>query len=725
MNYYNKLQKYLGKVNYAGGANRLHIPNLTLANLDDYQVNAGGGGATTYHNGFQGYCMQSTTTREERMIVWLNGNWYLLDEYAIRYAGRNNIRLTDNIDDAPSGFSYHIAAPPEAQPEAPPEAPPEARHVPDIAVPDDIFAEVHYVAPQPRMPPREYRFKKDGYKELEECIVDIGDNWLPRETPADFVIDRSGIKNSDRSKFDNMINVLKKFNSRFDEIWNELYTVILESSGLFYDENYQFNPADNTKYGLLILKSIYDVQKTVKKFKDGDDICIYGYSPHSKRQCRNFNGIRQDKLTNDLLHWPNKLCDLDQSPAKKAVLKKDARGNVVLFKGKPVYESYALPPGCSDHIHQICTFLHIHTIITHPDASKKQIDFQLVAHNPEHNVSPVVYYIGFKTLPLLGKWYRDKPFTNKAEPQCKFDDDDFVKIIGDLEVVQTRLQIPTFRKDWISKITKLNYNASYDCTSARVKIARLYSKKYNEENEIHGAPAINDIDITSDSLRANGLTSFIYFRTIDIVNLESTDAPAPEPVYALAPVPAPAPEEEAPEPELTEDRAKEKIRKTLATIQRSIISYQTEVELLDRSKYLRDEKNRLNKLAVEAIRKIPGDKKEQVQSLIELIISDLDTLSAKATDLDTDIPKFVDGLKRVKDEHTTTRAKFENPAIPKLALYAELFTPNSLVLRALNNVPVFIEKRLKRLRMELQKFIIDTKKRIEDHIAGITIYKFK
>ena len=147
MNYYDKLQKYIGKVNYVGGANQLHIPNLTLANLDDYQVNGGGGAATTYHNGFQGYCMKSTTTHEERMIVWLNGNWYLLDEYAIEYVRGNNIRLTDNIHDAPIGFSYYIAAPPEA-----PRHPVQVD--PDI---DDIFLDrpLPVVARDPRMPPRE------------------------------------------------------------------------------------------------------------------------------------------------------------------------------------------------------------------------------------------------------------------------------------------------------------------------------------------------------------------------------------------------------------------------------------------------------------------------------------------------------------------------------------------------------------------------------------------
>lgn len=598
---------------------------------------------------------------------------------------------------------------------------------------NDIFADTPHVY---RMMPREYKFKEGGFDYLKECIIDIRDNFLPPVTPDSFEIDTSGIKASDRIKFNIMINVLKTFEKRFDEIWNELYTLLLESSGLCYDVNYPYEPHDSTKYGLLILKSIYNEMKGIKKFKDGDDICIYGYSAHSQRQCRNFNGISQNELAYNLLHWPNKACPNDGDPEKQAVIQKDAKGRPLKADGTIaksqkdyVYLQDTMKAGCELHRNNNCPYLHRITIIKVPGAPKsstetcKQIDFQLIAHDPEHNVPPVVLFKGFQTLKSSGKWYRDEPFTNKLAPQCKFDVSDFVKINGDLDRIRSNLEIPDFTKDWKSKITKLNFNASNECISARVKIARIFSNTYDDLNEMHGHPVINNIDITNASLRAVGLTSFVYFRTIDILNLESTDAPAPEPVYVPAPAPVPK-EEDAPEPKLTEDTAKEKIRKTLATIQRSIILYETEKDLLSVSEYITNEEKRLNKLAANVVTKISTDKKEQVRELIDLIKKELESLLQKVKEIDDDMPNILGGLERLKELVKINRTKLDNPTISKLELYAELFEPNSLILRAINNVPIYIEK-LRKMRIQLQKFIIDTKKSIENHIMNIEVFNFK
>jgi hypothetical protein len=278
-----------------------------------------------------------------------------------------------------------------------------------------------------------------------------------------------------------MINVLKTFEKRFDEIWNELYTLLLESSGLCYDVNYPYDPHDSTKYGLLILKSIYNEMKDMKKFKDGDDICIYGYSTHSQRQCKNFSGISQNKLAYNLLHWPNKDCPHDGDPEKQAIIQKDAKGRPLKADGTIaksqkdyVYLHSATKAGCELHRNNNCSYLHRITEIKVPGTPKnstetcKQIDLQLIAHDPEHSIPPVVLFKGFQTLKLNGKWYRDEPFTNKLSPQCKFDVNDFIKINGDLDRIRANLEIPDFTKDWKSKITKLNFNAGNECTSARI-----------------------------------------------------------------------------------------------------------------------------------------------------------------------------------------------------------------------------------------------------------------
>jgi len=327
-------------------------------------------------------------------------------------------------------------------------------------------------------PKRLYEFKEGGFQQLEIDINELIVPDLPAEINPKFNF--KGIHYYNRLEAEKMIRILKLdgFIPRFNELWSEIYDMILHQGYEYYTINYPYNVNDNTDYGLIILKSIYDYFKyrrnakgqLVKVFADNDDICERGYSPHIHRLCRSFSGI----YATDLLHWPDmsRICDNDNAP-------RSANND---------------KPGCRRHRNEkSCCHYHKNTPL---DPKLCQAEFKRdVCHQSDFVISEgpvVVLFKGFQTLPNNGKWFKDLTPLDTINT-CDFAINDRVTIL-DQGIRSTIGNVPSkIVVEYI--IRELNYNsATNKCVSAKIKY------KFQLENEYRDHP---------DKIKISDLTIYI------------------------------------------------------------------------------------------------------------------------------------------------------------------------------------------------------------------------
>lgn len=729
MSYSNKLIKYIKKINFLGGASSSDSDKLIEAELSEY----GGGGGGEYINGYtkQGNQLSGQPARQ---IIYINGKWYVHNAAAIIKLAQSSSKPIPPVNTGPD-------------------------------VLDHIFEDLTPRAVVKK--PREYVFKRQNNDDINSALIGF-EEWekdtmeqlkLLKGDPTN-EINFDGVKQNNRQEFTNMMRVLMIFYPRLNEIWDSLHETVLVDSERYYYEYFEYDRS--VKYGLAILKSIYDQVKKEQKFKDGADICMWGYSPHSKRQCKNFNGESHSDLLGldmhapELLHWPDQLCPRDADPARAlAEILKDTQGRPLKANGtvaKKFSEYVTLVPanpggGCGLHRDRHCSYLHKLTVLQCPGPTKgtkvdcRQIEFQLVGH--ERNVPPVVFFKGFPTLPENGKWFKNKPF---AEPHAKSDDlaglckfrvGDFVKLKLDTSTVRSdpTLSLPTYERKWVSQVLKLNFNASNDCVSVRVKIGSIFSDEFEKAVEQQGAPAMNDVDVTSELLRSAGLTSMVYFRTIAVKLLELTDPPPPAPLalseaelsaLRLAFPPSAPVDEDAPEV-LTEISAARKIDITLKTLRGLDTEFKRELDLFNCSETLESIINMLkDKLKPIAKLSEVERNRDDIRQIINRIKKNMTELEAVLTEVKKRFDPFQGNLKSFTMYVAELSEEFRDAlALSKIRMWSQMNTPNlgkakSKLQLALGNVPPMI-KRIKDLRIKHDETIKNLVQSIKADITTISI----
>jgi len=321
-------------------------------------------------------------------------------------------------------------------------------------------------APQVRL----YEFKEGGYDEL---ITDINRLLVPDLPPIinpEILFD--GIPFFSKRKAERMIRILSKerfIHPRFNELWPNIYDMILQQGSKYYTNNYRYDVKDHNNYGLIILNSIYDHFKyrrnpkgqLIKVFADSNDICQLGYSPHSNRQCKSFSG----KHDPNLLHWPDmsKTCDADNAPKSK----------------------HNDTGGCGKHKSSLCCFYHKNTLVR-PKLCLQVLDRD-ICHQSDFVISdgPIaILFKGFETLPNQGKWAKKTPFAY-PEDTCDFAINDIVLIPNP----DIRSKIGNVLGKIVVKyiIRELNRDTSGECVSAKIKY------KFNIGNEYIDHPDKIDI----------------------------------------------------------------------------------------------------------------------------------------------------------------------------------------------------------------------------------------
>jgi len=758
MNYSNKVIKYIGKINYVGGSSKsddaadLRGHGLTLADLADFGGVGGGGGIEPR---YKGYIVNGHNGRE---LIWLGLNWVVYDGNAIIYCAENQHNFVCSKDRdqpnvvlrAPAQASNYVLRPGDGEVNALErlsldrlvrelKEPTVAREMPmkkdwvarEMPMEEPMVArempmgerEEHMVVVALERP-RQYAFQKVGneFVGFQKLMAVIQTEINKLEDPQSEKLDFTGVKSDDKQKFSNMMNVLRHetLYPKLNNIWPALYEHIIQDSNVYYTEKY--NPASDKKYGLDILKSIYDQIKTevkieegkVKikpKFKDGDDLCMLGYSPHTKRLCQNFNGESLADLQRingpkfELLHWPDKACPDDNDPVRPSPgRRRDGLGNYLKKDGTitiNVNEAEVLPPnpfgGCSLHrSSRSCTQLHENTVLQCDGLGKgvkedcRQIQFQLLARNRKRNVPPVVSYKGFQTLPYNGKWAQISAFTNMAgfEKFCNFKEGDLVKLRLYSDVVESRFSIPKYNKRWVSQITKLNFNDE-ECTSARVKFGVIQSAQFTAVEEARGVPVENNVDVTRPEDRAVGLTSLVYFRTIDVKLLRypnEFDLEQEEVKPVRVPVPAHVPNEE--------EIAYDKINADLATFRKLTAEYIREKERYDIYKHIDTKLGEFRKTLknMKKLSKRDGDPAD-LSDIIRIFGENITLLESKRNEIP--ILKLSRGVKLLTEIIADIDKKLKDPLISKLELSRTLYvrTDENQFLKQLETLPEFLRER--------------------------------